>query len=192
LPTQQNSLENVTRSSNTQQTTGTTPSLLDKLLQEANTQIQNESTKNTTPIANIDVSEDEVVKTTQIKEVENKVITTSQEQQSVQVKEVITKELTLNSEKTTTIQTQVVKENVSVTPKDVNEKVANELAKISQTKPEKLNLSKEEVVALKKKLLNRYWIDCLMKTKPNWLKKMESMPKQHWIQAVGNCLLRHY
>jgi len=150
-PPMQNSLEEVSSKNNTQQTVQTAPSLLDKLLQEANTQIQNEATKNTTPPVNN--NETKVVKTTQIKEVENKVVTTSQEQQSIQVKEVITKELTLNNEKTTTIQTQVVKDNVSVTPKEVNEKVANELAKISQTQPpsqpEKLNLSKEDVVTLK-------------------------------------------
>ncbi|MDD2640563.1 MAG: flagellar hook-length control protein FliK [Arcobacteraceae bacterium] len=144
VPTTSVDKESVAQS-NTQQTTGTPPSLLDKLLQEANAQIQNEITKNTA----LDSSEAQTLKTTQVKEVENKIISTSQEQQSVQVKEVITKEVTLNTEKTTTVQTQVVKENITVLASNVNEKVANELTKISENNPSKVNLTKEDVVALK-------------------------------------------
>lgn len=141
----QTSNKEVTEQSNTQQATQGS-SLLDKLLQEANTQIQNEITKDTP----LNTSEEQTLKTTQTKDVQNKIVTTSQEQQSVQVKEVITKEVILNNDKTTTTQTQVVKESITVSAaNNVNEKVANELAKISENTPTKINLTKEDVQTLK-------------------------------------------
>lgn len=143
--TNQTSNKEVTEQSNTQQATQGS-SLLDKLLQEANTQIQNEITKDTP----LNTSEEQTLKTTQTKDVQNKIVTTSQEQQSVQVKEVITKEVILNNDKTTTTQTQVVKESITVSAaNNVNEKVANELAKISENTPTKINLTKEDVQTLK-------------------------------------------
>lgn len=124
-----------------------TTSLLDKLVQDANTQIQKEDAKNSESVKVADVKnaiQVEVVKTEQI-EITNKTI---DDKTVVQAKEIITKETVTQDTKVVTVQTQ--KEQVAVPPSiNVNEKAASELAKISNATNEKVALSQEQINNIK-------------------------------------------
>ncbi|MFA7091859.1 MAG: flagellar hook-length control protein FliK [Arcobacteraceae bacterium] len=127
------------------QNSETSASLLDKLVKEVNVQIQNESVKT------VNANEVEVVTTTQIKEVETKEVVKVQEQKVVvEIKELKNQETlqntldgTKNSKETVTL----VQTKTETTPvlNSANDKVAQELAKVTETLNEKTSLTKEQL-----------------------------------------------
>ncbi|MFA6789909.1 MAG: flagellar hook-length control protein FliK, partial [Arcobacteraceae bacterium] len=127
------------------QNSETSASLLDKLVKEVNVQIQNESVKT------VNANEVEVVTTTQIKEVETKEVVKVQEQKVVvEIKELKNQETlqntldgTKNSKETVTL-VQIKTETTPVL-NSANDKVAQELAKVTETLNEKTSLTKEQL-----------------------------------------------
>lgn len=135
---------NITNTPSPKQNAGETLSLLDKLIQEANVQIENSNDKKVEE-KNVEVKNTvqvEVIKTEQIKAVN----VAKEDNALLQTKEVVLKEVAQQDSKIVTVQTQVTKEQVSVPPiSNINEKVANELAKISDNNNVKINVTQEQI-----------------------------------------------
>ena len=127
------------------QNSETSASLLDKLVKEVNVQIQNESVKT------VNANEVEVVTTTQIKEVDTKEVVKVQEQKVVvEIKELKNQEMlqnTLDGTKNSKVTATLVQTKTETTPilNNTNDKVAQELSKVTETLNEKTSLTKEQL-----------------------------------------------
>jgi hypothetical protein len=131
------------------QNSETSTSLLDKLVKEASVQIQNESVKT------LNTNEVEVVTTTQVKEAQTQEGLKVQEQKVlVEIKELKNQDALQNTldgaknnkESVPLVQTKI--ENTPV-PNLVNEKVAQELTKVTEILNEKTSLTKEQLLNAK-------------------------------------------
>ncbi|MFA7083297.1 MAG: hypothetical protein WC141_02060 [Arcobacteraceae bacterium] len=137
----QNSSANNINELKTENSSNTTLSLLDKMLQDANNQIQ----KETPPV--LEAKEIKVVQTTQTKMVQAKEVNILEQtiiETKIHTKEIPLKEATSVETKTSLVQTQTVSP-VSVN----NEKVASELAKLTESSVEKIALNKDDLVSVK-------------------------------------------
>jgi hypothetical protein len=136
----------------------TSTSLLDKLVKEANVQIQSESVKT------LNAYEVEVVTTTQVKDADTKELVKVQEQKVVvEVKELKNQESSQNNQeipKNTKETVTLVQTKTETTPLlNNNDKVAQELAKATEMLNEKTSLTKEQLVNAKPQTQNNVVLD---------------------------------